>query len=63
MEEPAVVDVEETDQEEGGLHRLLAHRVGDIDGAAAAGVGEPSERGSGLDGLAEPDGVGVVGED
>eukprot|EP00964_Phaeocystis_antarctica_P155070 scaffold124044_cov69-Phaeocystis_antarctica.AAC.5 len=63
MEERAVVDVEAAEQEEGGLHRLLARRVGDVDGAAAVGVGESGERGSGLDGLAEPVGVGGVGDD
>eukprot|EP00964_Phaeocystis_antarctica_P066644 scaffold40310_cov54-Phaeocystis_antarctica.AAC.1 len=63
VEERAVVDVEAAEQEEGGLHRLLARRVGDVDGAAAVGVGEPGERGSGLDGLAEPGGVGGVGDD
>eukprot|EP00964_Phaeocystis_antarctica_P012812 scaffold7026_cov65-Phaeocystis_antarctica.AAC.11 len=63
VEERAVVDVEAAEQEEGGLHRLLARQVGNVDGAAAAGVCEPGERGSGLDGLAEPVGEGGVGED
>eukprot|EP00964_Phaeocystis_antarctica_P000931 scaffold534_cov63-Phaeocystis_antarctica.AAC.2 len=44
-------------------HPPPAGRVGDVDGAAAVGVGEPGERGSDPDGLAEPDGVGGVGED
>eukprot|EP00964_Phaeocystis_antarctica_P020545 scaffold11355_cov59-Phaeocystis_antarctica.AAC.7 len=63
VEELADVDFEAAEQEEGGLHRLLARRVGDVDGAAAVGVGEPGERGSGLDGLAEPVGVGGVDDD
>eukprot|EP00964_Phaeocystis_antarctica_P076977 scaffold47680_cov60-Phaeocystis_antarctica.AAC.3 len=65
VEERAVVDIDAADQQEGGLHRLLARRVGDndIDGAAAVGVGEPGERGSGLDGQGEPVGAGGVGED
>eukprot|EP00964_Phaeocystis_antarctica_P023381 scaffold13088_cov56-Phaeocystis_antarctica.AAC.6 len=63
VEELADVDFEAAEQEEGGLHRQLARRVGDVDGAAAVGVGEPGERGSGLDGLAKPGGVGGVGED
>eukprot|EP00964_Phaeocystis_antarctica_P083580 scaffold52577_cov64-Phaeocystis_antarctica.AAC.1 len=63
VEELAVVDFVAAEQEEGGLHRLLARRVGDVDGAAAVGVGEPGERGSGLDGLGEPVGVGGVGDD
>eukprot|EP00964_Phaeocystis_antarctica_P145025 scaffold110951_cov57-Phaeocystis_antarctica.AAC.2 len=49
--------------EEGSLHRQLARWHSEVDGAAAVGVGEPGERGSGLDGLAEPGGVGGVGED
>jgi hypothetical protein len=44
------------------FHPPPARRVGDVDGAAAVGVGELGERGSGLDGLAEPVGVGGVGE-
>eukprot|EP00964_Phaeocystis_antarctica_P135232 scaffold99599_cov57-Phaeocystis_antarctica.AAC.2 len=63
VEEVAVVDFVAAEQEEGGLHRPLARRVGDVNGAAAVGVGEPRERGSGLDGLAEPGGVGGVGDD
>eukprot|EP00964_Phaeocystis_antarctica_P084926 scaffold53580_cov65-Phaeocystis_antarctica.AAC.9 len=63
VEERAVVNFEAAEQEEGRLHRLLARRVGDVDGAATVGVGEPGERGSGLDGLAEPGSVDGVGED
>eukprot|EP00964_Phaeocystis_antarctica_P115231 scaffold79193_cov63-Phaeocystis_antarctica.AAC.4 len=63
VEKRGVVDFEAAEQVEGGLHRLLARRVGDVDGAAAVCVGEMGERGSGLDGLAEPSGVGGVGED
>ena len=43
MEELTVVDVEAAEQEEGGLHRLLARGVSDVDGAAAVGVGELGE--------------------
>ena len=43
MQELAVVDVEAAEQEEGGLHRLLARGVSDVDGAAAVGVGELGE--------------------
>ena len=63
VEELAVVDVEAAEQEEGGLHRLLARGVSDVDGAAAVGVGEFGERRRGLDGLFEPGGVRGVRED
>eukprot|EP00964_Phaeocystis_antarctica_P000932 scaffold534_cov63-Phaeocystis_antarctica.AAC.3 len=43
--------------------RLLAPQVGDGEGVAAVGVGELGELGRGLDGLAEPSGVSVVGDD
>ena len=38
VEKLAVVNLVAAKQEEGGLHRLLAHRVGGIDGAPADGV-------------------------
>eukprot|EP00964_Phaeocystis_antarctica_P061390 scaffold36690_cov60-Phaeocystis_antarctica.AAC.1 len=45
-------------------HPPPASRVGDVDGAAAVcGVGEPGELGAGVGSLAQPVGVGVVGED
>eukprot|EP00964_Phaeocystis_antarctica_P021244 scaffold11776_cov63-Phaeocystis_antarctica.AAC.4 len=47
---------------EAGLHLSLARQHRAVDGAVVVGVSEPGERGSELDGLAEPLGVLRVGE-
>eukprot|EP00964_Phaeocystis_antarctica_P099381 scaffold65219_cov60-Phaeocystis_antarctica.AAC.4 len=63
VDERAIVDFVAVEQDEGGLHRLLARRHCEVYGNAAVVIGEPGQQGSGLDGLTEPVSVVWVGED
>eukprot|EP00964_Phaeocystis_antarctica_P056858 scaffold33581_cov62-Phaeocystis_antarctica.AAC.3 len=62
VEERAIVDFEAAEQEQGGLHPLLALWHGEVNCEPAVERSEAGKRGSDLDSLAKPVGVSGGGE-